>query len=100
MLQSGATDGIVCDIGMPVIHKGVRYNCRVFVLDRKLLLIRPKLAMADGGNYRYARSCKETFELCVYHFAGTRPFMPCWLLTRRANLLEKLNLAAVKRALQ
>ena len=33
---------------------GVRYNCRIFLLNSRVLLIRPKLAMADDGNYRSA----------------------------------------------
>ena len=32
--------------------RGVRYNCRVFLLNRKIVYIRPKLSMADDGNYR------------------------------------------------
>ena len=55
ILKSGRTDGILCDIGMPVMHKNVRYNCRVFVLDGKLLLIRPKMVLASDGNYREHR---------------------------------------------
>lgn len=53
--QSDVTDGILCDIGMPVQHLGVRYNCRVFCLDRKIIAIRPKLHLADDGNYRETR---------------------------------------------
>ena len=49
------TANIVCDVGMPVLHRGVRYNCRVFCLNGKILLIRPKLFMADDGNYRETR---------------------------------------------
>jgi NAD+ synthase (glutamine-hydrolysing) len=55
LLQGGHTDGIVCDIGMPVMHRGVRYNCRVFCLNRRVLLIRPKLHLANDGNYRETR---------------------------------------------
>ena len=55
LLSGDLTDGILCDIGMPVIHKNVRYNCRVFILDRKMLHIRPKICMADDGNYRETR---------------------------------------------
>ena len=55
ILEGGYTDGILCDIGMPVMHKNVRYNCRVFVLDGKLLLIRPKMVLASDGNYREHR---------------------------------------------
>eukprot|EP00884_Botryococcus_braunii_P002474 jgi/Botrbrau1/12227/Bobra.0197s0020.1 len=40
---------------MPVMHRGVRYNCRVFLLNGKVLLIRPKMALADDGNYRETR---------------------------------------------
>lgn len=55
LLRTDLTDGILCDVGMPVLHHGVRYNCRVFCLDRRILLVRPKLFMADDGNYREGR---------------------------------------------
>jgi NAD+ synthase (glutamine-hydrolysing) len=47
--------GMIIDIGMPIIHYGVRYNCRVFLLDDKILLIRPKMFLAEDGNYREGR---------------------------------------------
>lgn len=40
---------------MPIVHRNVRYNCRVFILNKKILLIRPKLFLADDGNYRESR---------------------------------------------
>ena len=46
---------IKMDVGMPVMHKNVTYNCRVAFLNKKLLLIRPKQAMCDDGNYRESR---------------------------------------------
>jgi len=55
LFERGATDGILCDFGMPVLHNGSRYNCRIICIDRKVLLIRPKTAMADNGNYRESR---------------------------------------------
>ena len=55
ILTNDVSEGMLCDIGMPVIHKGVRYNCRIFLLGRRILLIRPKMALAMGGNYREGR---------------------------------------------
>ncbi|KAF9005960.1 hypothetical protein BDQ17DRAFT_1352471 [Cyathus striatus] len=55
ILASDATIGIVCDIGMPITHKNVMYNCRVIVHDKKILLIRPKMWLANDGNYREMR---------------------------------------------
>ena len=55
LLDRGCTDDILCDFGMPVLFGGTRYNCRVLVRDKKILLIRPKSAMADSGNYRESR---------------------------------------------
>lgn len=55
ILQADTTDGILCDIGIPIMHNGVRYNCRLFCLDRRVLFIRPKLYLADDGNYRENR---------------------------------------------
>ncbi|KAL8670480.1 MAG: hypothetical protein Q9168_004989 [Polycauliona sp. 1 TL-2023] len=46
---------IVLDIGMPVRHKNVRYNCRIICYNRKIILIRPKLWLANDGNYREMR---------------------------------------------
>jgi NAD+ synthase (glutamine-hydrolysing) len=47
--------GILLDIGMPITHKTVRYNCRVISFDGKIYLIRPKLWLANDGNYREMR---------------------------------------------
>jgi NAD+ synthase (glutamine-hydrolysing) len=55
ILRGDLTDGIVCDVGMPVMHRGVRYNGRVLLLNRRILLIRPKMILADDGNYREPR---------------------------------------------
>ncbi|EIN09648.1 glutamine-dependent NAD(+) synthetase with GAT domain-containing protein [Punctularia strigosozonata HHB-11173 SS5] len=55
ILEGGAAQGIVCDIGMPVVHKNVIYNCRVIIHDRRILLIRPKMWLANDGNYRELR---------------------------------------------
>lgn len=52
LLAGDATHGILCDVGVPVIHRGVRYNCRAYLLDGRVLLLRPKLSLADDGNYR------------------------------------------------
>ena len=46
---------ILIDVGMPVLYNGARYNCRVFILDQQILLIRPKMILADDGNYRESR---------------------------------------------
>ncbi|OBT94324.2 glutamine-dependent NAD(+) synthetase [Pseudogymnoascus verrucosus] len=42
---------ILLDVGMPVKHKSVRYNCRIIIYNKKILLIRPKLSLANDGNY-------------------------------------------------
>lgn len=39
----------------PVRHKGVRYNSRIIALNKRILLIRPKLFLANDGNYREMR---------------------------------------------
>ena len=57
------TSGMLCDVGMcvslssprPVVHKSVLYNCRVILYNHKILFIRPKMLLANDGNYRYAR---------------------------------------------
>jgi NAD+ synthase (glutamine-hydrolysing) len=39
----------------PIMHKNVIYNCRVIIHNRKILLIRPKMWLANDGNYRELR---------------------------------------------
>lgn len=55
LFDAGVTDDMLCDFGMPVLHGGARYNCRILCFNRQILLIRPKTAMADNGNYREGR---------------------------------------------
>ncbi|CBZ53892.1 putative glutamine-dependent NAD(+) synthetase protein [Neospora caninum Liverpool] len=55
LLASDLTDGILCDIGIPAVHKSLTYNCRVWILNRRILLVRPKTVMADDLNYRESR---------------------------------------------
>lgn len=49
------TRDIVIDIGMPIIHNNIRYNCRIISFNKEIFLIRPKLWMANDGNYRELR---------------------------------------------
>jgi len=55
LLGSDLTDGILCDFGMPVMHRNVAYNCRVVCLNRRILGVRPKFLLANDGNYREMR---------------------------------------------
>ncbi|KAN0040034.1 hypothetical protein ACTA71_011918 [Dictyostelium dimigraforme] len=49
------TKDMLVDVGMPVLHKNVRYNCRIILLNQRIYLIQPKKAMAMDGNYREGR---------------------------------------------
>ncbi|CAO3673238.1 unnamed protein product [Rhizopus stolonifer] len=46
---------MILDIGMPVMHKSVKYNCRIIIADKKIIMIRPKMFLANDGNYREMR---------------------------------------------
>ncbi|KAG8525347.1 uncharacterized protein KY384_008991 [Bacidia gigantensis] len=46
---------ILLDIGMPVSHRNVSYNSRIICFNGQILLIRPKLYLAESGNYREFR---------------------------------------------
>jgi NAD+ synthase (glutamine-hydrolysing) len=37
------------------MHKSVKYNSRVIIADGKIVLIRPKIFLANDGNYREMR---------------------------------------------
>ncbi|CAI4940001.1 BBT_HP_G0012110.mRNA.1.CDS.1 [Saccharomyces cerevisiae] len=55
IIKNKETHGLILDIGMPVLHKNVRYNCRLLSLDGEILFIRPKVWLANDGNYREMR---------------------------------------------
>lgn len=55
LIKAPECQDIIGDVGMPVVHLGVRYNCRVIFYNQKLLLIRPKKFLANDGNYREMR---------------------------------------------
>lgn len=55
ILASDVTNDILCDIGCPILHNNVRYNCRALCLNGKIVHIRPKIYLADDGNYRERR---------------------------------------------
>ncbi|CAG0885843.1 unnamed protein product [Cyprideis torosa] len=55
LLKDPQTRDILVDVGMPVMHRNVSYNCRVIFLNGKILLIRPKRILCDDGIYRETR---------------------------------------------
>lgn len=46
---------IILDIGAPIQHRNQKFNCRVLCLNGKILMIRPKMFLANDGNYREHR---------------------------------------------
>ncbi|XP_048132848.1 glutamine-dependent NAD(+) synthetase isoform X1 [Rhodamnia argentea] len=55
LLLGDWTDGIFCSFGMPIIKGSERYNCQVLCMNRKIIMIRPKMWLANDGNYRELR---------------------------------------------
>lgn len=55
LLSSDLTDNILCDVGMPILHHSVLYNCRVMIANRRVVHVRPKMWLANDGNYREMR---------------------------------------------
>ncbi|KAF0990780.1 hypothetical protein HZS_5759 [Henneguya salminicola] len=47
--------GIVLDIGLPIIHDGVKYNSRAICYNGDLICIRPKTVLANDGMYHEER---------------------------------------------
>lgn len=73
ILAGDWTDGIVCSFGMPVIKGSERYNCQVLCFNRKIIMIRPKMWLANDGNYRELRwftAWKQRDELVDFQLPG------------------------------
>ncbi|SCU98300.1 LAFA_0G16974g1_1 [Lachancea sp. 'fantastica'] len=64
ILRTPETHDILLDIGMPVLHKNVRYNCRLLSLNGRILFIRPKMWLANDGNYREMRFFTPWMKTC------------------------------------
>lgn len=61
---------MLVDVGMPIQHSNVAYNCRVMFYNKKIILIRPKMVMSDDGNYRETRwfsAWKKTKKVEDFH---------------------------------
>lgn len=71
LLKSPVTKDIICDVGMPIMHRNVRYNCRVIFLNGKILLIRPKMMLACDANYREGRWFTRWTKVCMEILATT-----------------------------
>ncbi|KAL8937177.1 MAG: hypothetical protein Q9216_004551 [Gyalolechia sp. 2 TL-2023] len=70
LLGDATLHEILIDVGMPVQHRGVRYDCRLICLDGKILLIRPKMWLANDGNYfemRHFTPWLRPREFEMYH---------------------------------
>lgn len=46
LMNDDRTSDILWDVGMPIAHRNVKYNCRVHVYNKKILLIRPVSKLA------------------------------------------------------
>jgi NAD+ synthase (glutamine-hydrolysing) len=49
IMMSPICQNMLVDVGMPVQHFNVAYNCRVIFYNKKIILIRPKMMMCDDG---------------------------------------------------
>ena len=57
---------IVVDLGCPILHKSALYNGRVILYNSKVIAIRCKMILADGGNYfetRYFSAWKHSRKI-------------------------------------
>lgn len=55
ILENPVCENIMVDVGMPVMYNHSNYNCRVIILNKKILLIRPKMMLAMENIYREQR---------------------------------------------
>lgn len=55
ILKQGLSNGLVIDLGMPILHRCIAYNVKIILYNGKIVLIRPKMHLADEGNYREKR---------------------------------------------
>lgn len=70
-----------CETTRPLTHKNNNFNCRVIIHNQKILMIRPKMWMANDGNY-VSFDVYQSCPPCVC------PFPSLILLTRVTHLVH------------
>ena len=55
IMENPICENMVIDVGMPVQFRSAVYNCRVIFLNKKILLVRPKMTLAIDNCYREQR---------------------------------------------
>lgn len=80
LLKDSISDNVLISIGCPIIHNDVHYNTNIFISNKKIILIRPKINLADDGNYREARWFtswpKDKYETFNYTHNGEKLSCP------------------------
>lgn len=49
------TKDIIVETSMPMVHRASVYNCKLILHNQRIVLVRPKLVMADGDVFRETR---------------------------------------------
>lgn len=80
--------GILIDVGLPIMHRGCRYNCRAIILDGKLLCLRPKIFLANDGYVSLLLAKLYILTFAGRNFRENRFFTP-WMTPR---YVEQYNL--------
>ena len=62
--------GMLIDVGMPVMHRNVTYNCRVAFYNGQILMIRPKVSLHFYLKYSTILSIKFFNESIIYQMRG------------------------------
>ncbi|QUC23820.1 uncharacterized protein UV8b_08061 [Ustilaginoidea virens] len=55
IMSDESCHGILIDTSCPIQHRNTIWNCRVLLCNGKILYIRPKMDLANTGNYRETR---------------------------------------------
>lgn len=68
------------------MHRNVRYNARVVVFNGQILLIRPKLWLANDGNYREMRcNVHPIISRIFLNMSYSRSFLKLFLKKKLAK---------------
>lgn len=70
ILEDKSCYDILIDVGLPLKHRNVNYNVRALLFNGKVLCFRPKMHLANDGNFREMRwftPWTRTMEYEDYH---------------------------------
>jgi hypothetical protein len=70
---------MLVDVGMPVMHRNVTYNCRVVFCNGQIIMIRPKASLSVLFIFLVFKVFPTGFLTLTFSIGGIMYLVPCFV---------------------